>query len=357
MQRATKETLRLKVDPAAPESAEFREAIERAVAILQAGGTVAFPTETVYGLGANALDEASVARIFEAKQRPGWDPVIVHVPGPEMLDRVVARLNENARRLAEEFWPGPMTLLLPKREEIPPSVTAGRPLVGVRMPAHPVALALIRAANLPVAAPSANRFGHTSPTTAEHVAADLGGRIDAILDGGETAHGLESTVLEPREDGCIIYRPGVITAEQIRNVCEGAVEYFTPESESRRPEALPSPGVGIRHYAPRARMVLVGGSGAKQVEAFGRLVKEAEHAGERVGAMAPDVFEAALEGSSAMVFRWGRWNSPQELGQRLYSAMRELDARGVTVIVCPLPEDSGVGRAICDRLRKSARTD
>lgn len=356
MQRGKKETLRLRVDAGASGGPEFEAAIGRAAAILRAGGTVAFPTETVYGLGANALDAAAVGRIFEAKGRPSWDPVIVHVSGPEMLERVAARLSGNARRLAAAFWPGPLTLLLPKREEVPAVVTAGRPLVGVRMPAHAVALALIGAADVPVAAPSANRFGHTSPTRAEHVAADLDGRIDAIVDGGETAHGLESTVVEPRADGCVIYRPGVITAEQVRGVCEGPVEHYVPADEARRPEALPSPGVGMRHYAPRARMVLVGG-GAGQVEEFGRVVTEAVAAGERVGAMAPDRFEAALAGSGARVFRWGRWDAPEELGQRMYAGMRELDGAGVTVIVCPLPEDVGVGRAICDRLRKSARAE
>lgn len=352
-----RETLRLKVDAAAPAGPAFEEAIARAAEVLRRGGTVAFPTETVYGLGANALDAEAVGRIFEAKQRPSWDPLIVHVSGPEMLGRVAAGLSENARRLAESFWPGPVTMLLPKRAEVPAAVTAGRPLVGVRMPAHPVALALIAAAGVPVAAPSANRFGHTSPTRADHVAADLDGRIDVILDGGETAHGLESTVLEPREDGCVIYRPGVITAEQVRDVCGGRVEYFVPEETDRRPEALPSPGVGMRHYAPRARMVLVSGSGPEQVEAFRRTVLEAELAGERVGAMAPDGFEAGLEDCGAQVFAWGRWSAPEELGQRLYAAMRELDALGVTVIVCPLPEETGVGRAICDRLRKSARAE
>ncbi len=357
MQRGKKETLRLRVDAAMPAGPEFESAIGRAAAVLRSGGTVAFPTETVYGLGANALDAAAVGRIFEAKGRPSWDPVIVHVSGPEMVERVTAVLSGNGRRLAEAFWPGPLTLLLPKRAEVPSAVTAGRPLVGVRMPSHPVALALIRAADVPVAAPSANRFGHTSPTRAEHVASDLDGRIDAILDGGETAHGLESTVVEPRADGCVIYRPGVITAEQVRGVCEGPVEYYAAADGAGKPEGLPSPGVGMRHYAPRARMELVGGFGAGQVEAFGRKVSEAEAAGERVGAMVPDGFERVLEGSAARVFRWGRWDAPEELGQRLYAGMRELDGAGVGVIVCPLPKDEGVGRAICDRLRKSARAE
>src|SRR5579875_1457140 len=195
-------TLRLSVDPLAPESESFHASIGRAAEMLRAGGTVAFPTETVYGLGANALDAAAVAGIFEAKQRPAWDPLIVHVSSLEMLDQVAENFCDNAQRLAEVFWPGPLTMLLPRRPVVPDAVTAGRPLVGVRMPSHPVALALIEAAGVPIAAPSANSFGRISPTTAQHVAEDLDGRIDAILDGGETIHGVESTVIEPRTDHC-----------------------------------------------------------------------------------------------------------------------------------------------------------
>ena len=174
--------------------------LARAAELLRAGGTVAFPTETVYGLGANALDAAAVAKIFAAKQRPDWDPVIVHVEGHEMLERVAeVPAGDEGRvvaKLMEAFWPGPLTLLLPRTAAVPDAVTAGRSLVGVRSPAHPVARELIRLAGVPIAAPSANRFGHTSPTTAAHVLADLDGRIDAVLDGGATSVGVESTVLD-----------------------------------------------------------------------------------------------------------------------------------------------------------------
>ena len=185
----------------------------RAVELLRAGGTVAFPTETVYGLAANALDPAAVARIFAAKQRPGWDPVIVHVEGAAMLERVAAvpaELRDRAQALMEAFWPGPLTLLLPRTAEVPDAVTAGRRLVGVRMPSHPVARELIRMADIPLAAPSANRFGAPSPTTAAHVLADLAGRIDAVLDGGPTSVGVESTVLDLAARA--IYRPGAVSA-------------------------------------------------------------------------------------------------------------------------------------------------
>ncbi|HLJ79708.1 MAG TPA: L-threonylcarbamoyladenylate synthase, partial [Acidobacteriaceae bacterium] len=214
-------TQRLLADAGDLENPASKQSIRQAAEILRGGGTVAFPTETVYGLGANALDARAVAKIFEAKQRPNWDPLIVHVADVAMLDALTVQVPESARRLIEAFWPGPLTLLLPKNQQVPDIVTAGLPRVGLRMPAHPVARALLQAAQLPVAAPSANTFGRTSPTTAEHVAQDLEGRIDAILDGGETTHGVESTVVAVSDEGCVIFRPGVITLEQIRAVCGG----------------------------------------------------------------------------------------------------------------------------------------
>src|SRR5580698_6371211 len=240
------QTLRLIVDGGDLNAPSSRASIERAAAILREGGTVAFPTETVYGLGANALRADAVQKIFEAKQRPSWDPLIVHVSDAEMLKDVAAEVSENARRLMEAFWPGPLTLLLTRHGRIPGMVTAGRPRVGVRMPQHPVAQALIRAAGVPVAAPSANTFGHTSPTSAQHVADDLDGRIDAILDTGseQTAHGLESTVIDACEDPCVVYRPGVITLDDIRAAGVDAVAFLERAGDGRAPrEALPSPGV------------------------------------------------------------------------------------------------------------------
>ena len=242
-------TLRLTADPAHLEN--DAPAIVQAAEILRCGGTVAFPTETVYGLGANALDGGAVAKIFAAKERPGWDPIIVHIGDAAMLDRVAMAIPRQARALSEAFWPGPLTMLLPRHPDVPDIVTAKRERVGVRMPAHPVALALLRAAGVPVAAPSANRFGRTSATTAEHVAEDLDGRIDAILDGGATTHGIESTVVDVREDGCTVFRPGVITLEQIRGVCQGNVSRLAdPPSESASdPASDPTPGEAAGHLA------------------------------------------------------------------------------------------------------------
>ena len=355
-------TLRLVVDPAHLDIPESRQAIARAAQILRDGGLVALPTETVYGLGANALDPAAVARIFTAKQRPSWDPVIVHIAGPvdrnPMLDALVTHIPEPARRLMDAFWPGPLTLLLPRSTAVPDSVTAGRPLVGIRMPAHPVAFELIRQAGVPVAAPSANTFGHISPTTAAHVLEDLDGRIDAILDAGPTLHGVESTVLDPCRDPMVIYRPGAITASQIQATA-GAVEIFQPEKPlaSTSREALPSPGVGLRHYAPRARLVLVEGTLAELPRRL--LEAAAPYSQQRLGLMLPaDLASAGLPAKlgAIAVFPWGRWADSEELARDLYAGLRALDARGCTVILCPLPPAAGLGEAIRDRLRKAAHS-
>jgi len=325
--------------------------IEAAAKILREGGTVAFPTETVYGLGANALDPVAVAKIFAAKGRPSWDPLIVHVGDREMLERV-AVVTAQAEKLIGAFWPGPLTLLLERTKEVPDAVTAGRPLVGVRMPSHPLALALIRAAGVPIAAPSANRFGHTSPTTAVHVLEDLDGRIDAVLDGGPTAVGVESTVLDPGQEPMLIYRPGAVTAEMIEAV-EGAARVFRPAvaadgNPSGTPSSMPSPGVGIRHYAPRAKLILVDGAAELSAKA-----EELSRAGERVGVMLPQGWTAT---AATEAFPWGEWEDRQALAQRLFAGLRDLDARGVTAILCPRPEAGGVGLAIRDRLEKAART-
>ena len=350
-------TLRLVVDPEELETAGALEAVERGAEILRGGGLVAFPTETVYGLGANALDAEAVGRIFAAKRRPAWDPVIVHVADMGMVEQLVMEIPAAARRLMEAFWPGPLTLLLPRSEAVPDVVTAGRALVGVRMPAHAVALELIRRAGVAVAAPSANRFGHTSPTTAAHVLDDLDGRIDAVLDAGPTWHGVESTVLDACQSPMIVYRPGAVTVEQIRETA-GAVELFrsagplveTPQVEAPH-SGLPSPGVGIRHYAPRARLVLVGASR----ENLGASLTEAarEISGQRVGVMLPAGM--LVDRPGLVVFTWGSWDAPEELARNLYAGLRALDGKGCNTILCPVPPADGVGSAIRDRLRKACQ--
>ena len=335
--------------------------IERVVSIWRGGGMVAFPTETVYGLGAHAFDEKAVERVFAAKQRPAWDPVIVHVSQGLPLGRLVAEISDTARALMEAFWPGPLTLLLPRGPDVPDVVTAGRPLVGVRVPSHPVALALIAAAGMPIAAPSANSFGRPSPTTAAHVLDDLNGRIDAVVDSGPARHGVESTVVDVTQSPLLVYRPGAIPLESLRGVA-GEVEVYDGNgiAAGQEPAGLPSPGVGIRHYAPRAHMVLVETEGTEEetvvgfrlFQAVAKLKREGD--GVKVGVMAPEEFKSDVRAADA-VFGWGRWGDLDSLAQRLFAGLRWLDAQETSHIVCPLPSERGIGRALRDRLEKAAR--
>ena len=325
--------------------------VERAAELLRAGRLVAFATETVYGLGANALSAEAVARIFAAKQRPAWDPLIVHIAGVDQIDGIAMIPEELWSRvecLANAFWPGPLTMLLPKSAAVPDAVTAGRPLVGIRIPAHPVAQALLRAAAVPIAAPSANRFGHTSPTTADHVLADLGGRIDAVLDAGPTEVGIESTVVDVTRTPIVQYRPGAVTPQQIEAVCGVRVEVHVSEKEQGSPESLPSPGVGIRHYAPRARVVLV-----ETTDPITLARAAAQPPGEFAGFLLPTGWLSPHSGG--FVYQWGDWGDPQALAQNLFAGLRELDAMGVNMIVVPLPPPGAGYDAIRDRLLKAAR--
>ena len=322
--------------------------IARAAELLRSGRLVAFPTETVYGLGAHALDPSAVAGIFAAKARPAWDPVITHVASTQQIEALTAipkDLQERVAFLAERFWPGPLTLLLPRSAAVPDAVTSGRPLVGIRIPAHPVAHALLVQAGIPVAAPSANRFGRTSPTNAAHVLADLDGRIDAVLDGGPTDVGVESTVLDPAS--MTLYRPGAVTPEQLSEATGLPVTIFKPETRDTEPEALPSPGVGIRHYAPRATLRLVQPSPQALAEAVGR------EADGRIGVLLPEGWGAP---EKAIPFAWGKWGEASQLAHNLFAGLRALDAEGVDVILAPLPGPGGLNDALRDRLEKAART-
>jgi L-threonylcarbamoyladenylate synthase len=343
MSQLTHTTQRLTASP---------EDIARAAEILRSGGTVAFPTETVYGLGANALDANAVASIFAAKERPNWDPIIVHVSDRAMLDKV-AIVPPQAEPLIAAFWPGPLTLLLPRTSQVPDNVTAGRPLVGVRMPAHPIALALIEAAGIPIAAPSANRFGRTSPTTAQHVLEDLDHRIDAILDGGPTTVGVESTVIglstAPDQSAIILYRPGAITTAMLEPIAGPITLYEPPQQPAAEPQSLPSPGVGIRHYAPRASLILV----STESELNNRLVQLIADK-EKIGVMLPQNW--TVHHRHVEVFHWNSFDDNAALAHSLFAGLRDLDNRGVNIILCPLPSNDGLGLAIRDRLEKAAKS-
>lgn len=338
------------IDPQAPEP----DLIAQAAALLGAGELVAFPTETVYGLGGNALDPQAVEGIFIAKGRPFQDPLIVHIAGLAMLPQVARDAPAMAYRLAEHFWPGPLTLILPRHARIPATVSAGLDTVAVRMPNHPIAQALIEQAGVPVAAPSANRFGRTSPTSAQHVLADLGGRIAMVLDGGSPLVGLESTVLDVTQAPPVILRPGGVPQEELRAVL-GDVRLRGEPAIQAGAKAMPSPGMLARHYAPRATLILFEGESASQVRLRMRSQAEALLAdGKRVGALAVDEDVEELGSLGIQLALLGPATNLEQVAHRLYSAIRELDAAGVEFILARAYGTRGLGLAILDRLRRAA---
>ncbi|HOT90420.1 MAG TPA: L-threonylcarbamoyladenylate synthase [Anaerolineae bacterium] len=342
-----KSTLVLPVDPAAPAPT----VIEAAASVLRRGGLVAFPTETVYGLGANALDAEAVQRIFVAKGRPAADPLIVHLADCDGLPWVVAETPPVAYTLAAHFWPGPLTLVLPRHPQVPSVVTAGGPTVAVRVPAHPVALALIRAAGFPIAAPSANRFGHLSPTRADHVLDDLEGRVDVVLDGGPTPVGVESTVLSLVTPVPTILRPGGISREALAAVL-GEVQVagrpFSPE------DTLPSPGMLTKHYAPRARLTLYCGPREAVLYAMRDAAVQEIGRGQRVGLLLAEEDLPAFAGIQAVFQTVGTSGMLDEVARQLFTALRALDHANVTVILARDFGATGLGLAIRDRLTRAA---
>jgi L-threonylcarbamoyladenylate synthase len=319
------------------------EAIAQAAAVIRAGGLVAFPTETVYGLGANALEARAVARIFEAKGRPSTNPLIVHVPDCAAAQSLASTWPESAEQLAERFWPGPLTLILPKRDLIPDNVTGGGATVALRVPAHPVAQALLRSAQVPLAAPSANRSEQISPTQAAHVLRGLDGRIELLLEGGPTSGGLESTVLLLTSPIPRILRPGLVSPAEIEAVI-GPVERPAVAPEITDGPSL-SPGQMARHYAPRLPMELTS-HGAERVQT---LLAQ----GERVGwlTFAPDALSPAACDSLRLIIMP---DEPEAYAARLYAAMHELDALPLTRLVADAPPASEAWLAVRDRLLRAS---
>jgi L-threonylcarbamoyladenylate synthase len=343
------------VDPDRPDVASIREA----AAVLRHGGLVAFPTETVYGLGAHALDVSAVARIFEAKGRPFTDPVIVHLASVEQLATVARDIPTIARDLAAAFWPGALTLILNKVEAVPDVVTAGLSTVGVRVPSHPIAHALLAEASIPVAAPSANRFSRPSPTLAEHVLTDLTGRIDLLLDGGPSTIGVESTILDLSVTPPVVRRPGGVLLHQIKAILPDVVSMSDVGAEGR---AQIAPGQLLRHYAPKARLTLYLGDVEAVAMRVASEVRSAVASGQRVGVLAPeeDLMElaprlAAVAGSGRVVTRrCGSRADREEAARDLFRVLRELDGEGVDVIYATAPIGQGVDAAINDRLTRAA---
>lgn len=343
-------TVVVPVDPLDPDPG----AIGRAAACLKAGGLVAFPTETVYGLGAHALDRGAVMRIFEAKGRPSTDPLIVHVSSVIQARALSARFPPTAEALAARFWPGPLTLVLPKSTVVPSEVTAGLASVALRVPSHPVALALLVAAGVPVAAPSANLFSRPSPTQASHVLADLDGRIDMVLDGGATTVGVESTVLDLSTDVLRLLRPGGVSREAIVDVLGNNIPLEEAGPVQAGPQ--PSPGLLERHYSPRTPLTAYEGDGSRVRERMRADVLAAQVEGRDVGLLLFDEDRALGEITGVLMARsLGPATNLEIAATRLYAALRELDGSGADVILAHGFDDvRGLGAALRDRLRRAA---
>lgn len=316
-------------------------------ALLKAGELVAFPTETVYGLGANAFDAAACRRIYQTKGRPADNPLIVHIARPEQAEEL-AHVSPLARQLMRAFWPGPLTLVLPSRGTLPRETTGGLDTVGLRMPAHPAALALLREAELPVAAPSANLSGRPSPTSAAHVLADFRGRIPLVIDGGECLAGLESTVLDLASAVPAILRPGVITAADLGDFLPGLAE----ETRLAAGGIARAPGMKYRHYAPKARVILC--PGERIYETYKEKLERFYAQGLENPKIAVLASMRGLAGLGAAENCFLLGNKPEEIAQNLFSALRWTDEIGADLVIAESFPEQGVGIAIMNRLKKAA---
>jgi L-threonylcarbamoyladenylate synthase len=347
----------VRIDPVAPDPA----ILARAADLLRRGELVVFPTETVYGLGAHAMDARAVRRIYEAKGRPSYNPLIVHVADTEGARAVASAWPERAARLADAFWPGPLTIVLPKRAGVPDEVTAGLDTVGLRVPLHPIALALLREARLPIAAPSANRSTELSPTTAQHVAKALGDRVEMILDAGPTTVGIESTVVDISSDETVILRPGVLGPQELEPIV-GRVRFADVRAEAARsggPSGAssgtgsmadqtprPSPGMMDKHYAPRARVLLFGAGEAGQAAAEARAMLEERRV---VGGLLLHQFDVDAPHMVRMP------SEPAAYARRLYETLHALDDAGCELIVVERVPEDVAWAGVRDRLERSAR--
>ena len=341
------ETIIKKIDLNEIDDAALSEAGE----IIKAGGLVAFPTETVYGLGANALDREAAVKTYLAKGRPQDNPLIVHIADLDALYAVAEEVPEDALKLAEKFWPGPMTLILRKSDKVPYETTGGLDTCAVRMPDNAVALGLIRAAGGFVSAPSANTSGRPSPTEARHVSEDLSGKIDMILDGGSTDIGVESTIIDMTGGVPCILRPGAITEEQVRDllgVCEMDQTLLSDKSQ----EAPKAPGMKYRHYAPKADLMVVEGTLSGAVKAIRQLAFASERRGEKVGIISTS--DSADSYTHGIVKILGSRKNEETLARNLYKVLREFDEENVDVIFSEMFGLSGIGTALMNRLLKAA---
>lgn len=323
--------------------------IEEAGRIIRSGGLVAFPTETVYGLGGDALNAASSEKIYAAKGRPSDNPLIVHIAEMEALSKIVRRIPGEAVRLAERYWPGPLTMIFEKADCVPRETTGGLNTVAVRMPADRIARALITAAGGYIAAPSSNRSGRPSPTSARHVIEDMDGRVEMIIDGGDAQIGLESTIIDLTGDKPVILRPGYITEEMVKEAV-GNVE--TEESVPEDGAAPKAPGMKYRHYAPRGELTIVEGAAGRVVNFINEQLELSGQSGKRTGVIATDETEESYRADS--VKSVGKRKDEARIARRIFRILREFDDEGIEVIYAESFENTGLGCAIMNRLLKAA---
>lgn len=338
----------LKINPVKPE----KNQIELAARVLREGGTVAFPTETVYGLGAHALNEVAVKKIFDAKGRPSDNPLIVHISEICEVDKLVSSVPQGARKLMEAFWPGPLTIVMYRSHVIPDVITAGLSTVAVRIPSHPIARMLLSAAGVPVAAPSANLSGKPSPTVGQHVIDDLFGKVDVIIDGGSSKVGLESTVIDMTASTPLILRPGGVTYAQLKEIL-GEVAIDPGVLEKLEHNVTPrSPGMKYTHYSPKADVIIVEGEGGKVAGKINELTRENQLNGLKVGVLALEKTAGLFRADKVLIV--GDENQPETVAANLFYRLREFDRLGVDIIYAQSVNDEGIGMAIRNRLNKAA---
>ena len=342
-------TLLLKVNSEKPDLTKIQSAAE----IIQKGGLVAFPTETVYGVGADALNPVAVLALFAAKKRPLDNPPIVHVADPEEVYRLVEEVPAKAQILMEKFWPGPLTLIFKRSSLVPKVTVAGLETVAIRMPKHKVALELIKLSRCPIAAPSANLAGKPSPTTAQHVYEDLNGRIDAIIDGGATNIGVESTVVDLSVDPPMLLRPGGTPFEALKNVlCDMKLHVFVEAEQELTLQDIRSPGMKHKHYAPKAEVILIEGNVPGVIAKVKELSESFKHKGQKVGILATDETQTAYKAD--VIKSLGSRSNLASVAQNLFRLLREVDAENVDVIIAEGVSSDGLGLAVMNRLRKAS---
>ncbi|MCR4704520.1 MAG: threonylcarbamoyl-AMP synthase [Lachnospiraceae bacterium] len=328
-------------------------AIERAGRILRGGGLVAFPTETVYGLGGDALQSRSSEKIYAAKGRPSDNPLIVHVCDMKDVERIVKKIPDTARKLADAFWPGPLTMIMEKTDAVPKETTGGLDTVAIRMPENKIALALIRAAGGYIAAPSANTSGRPSPTLAEHVTEDMDGKVEMIIDGGAVGIGLESTIVDLTEEEPIILRPGYITQEMLTEALRRDVEVDRTILDANSGQAPKAPGMKYRHYAPKADLTVFAGDPEAVTEKIRACVREDKKNGRRVGIICTDETKAYYMEADE-VESVGKRSDAKSIAHGLFAVLRDFDKRDVDVIYSEAFSRKGIGQAIMNRLLKAA---